>query len=261
MSSVTSAPLLEIDGLHLRVGARSLIRDLNLAVHAGEVWCVLGANGVGKTLLFHTLAGLRKIDEGTISLAGRALHSWSPADAARVRGFLPQTLHDAFSARVLDVALMGRHPHLSRWAWEGETDRGIALAALAAVGVAELAGRDITTLSGGERQRVAIAALLAQDPPLMLLDEPIAHLDLHHQILVLRHLTSLAHEDGKALLYSVHDLDLAARFSTHALLFREDGSVDQGTVNDVMNDEALSSAFHHPLCQMKVGEQIHFFPA
>lgn len=254
----TAAPLLAVRDLGLRIGRRQLIGQLSLSVGPGELWCILGANGVGKSLLLHTLAGLRKIDSGTVSLSGRALADWSAVDAARTRSFLPQTIHDAFSAQVLDVVLMGRHPHLSRWQWEGDADRDIALAALAAVGLSDLTARDITTLSGGERQRVAIAALLTQDVPLMLLDEPINHLDLHHQILVLQHLVSVAKNAGKAVIYSIHDLNLAVRFSTHAILFRKNGGVDHGPVAAVMNDEALSSAYKHPVCQMKIGEQTYY---
>ena len=178
--------------------------------------------------------------------------------AARIRGFLPQTIHDAFSAAVLDIVLMGRHPHLSRWGWEGEAEREIALAALHAVGLADLADRDITTLSGGERQRAAIAALLAQDAPLLLMDEPTTHLDLHHQIMILRHLVRLARDRDKALMFSIHDLNLAFRFATHAMLFREDGVVDIGPINEVMNNAALSLAFRYPVVQMQAGRQTVF---
>ena len=153
---------------------------------------VLGANGAGKTLFLDTLVGLRPVRGGAVRLAGKPAHEWSALEAARMRAFLPQTLHDAFSASVLDVVVLGRHPYLSRWAWEGDGERRRALAALDAVDLGELAGRDVTTLSGGERQRVAIAALLVQEAPLLLLDEPVAHLDLHHQITILEHLAALA---------------------------------------------------------------------
>ena len=252
------APLLEIRNLNLRIGPRSLIHDFSATIEAGQLWCILGANGVGKTLLLHTLVGLRRIDGGTIALCGKPIVEWKGADAARVRGFLPQAIHDPFRTSALNAVLMGRHPYLSRWQWEGEAERGVALAALAAVGLAGFEARDVTTLSGGERQRVAIAALLAQDVPLMLLDEPITHLDLSHQLRVLRHLQSIVRDDACAALFSIHDLNLAWRFATHAMLFGDDASVTSGRIDEVMSAEALSAAFGYPVKKITIGARTIF---
>ena len=252
------APLIEIRDLSLRIGARTLIRDFSALIEAGQLWCILGANGVGKTLLLHTLVGLRPIASGTIALCGKPIAEWAGADAARVRGFLPQTIYDPFRTSALNTVLMGRHPYLSRWQWEGEAECGVALAALAAVGLAGFETRDVTTLSGGERQRVAIAALLAQDVPLMLLDEPITHLDLSHQLRVLRHLQSLARDDERAALFSIHDLNLAYRFATHAMLFGDDASVTTGPIDEVMTADALSAAFGYPVDKITIGARTLF---
>ncbi len=244
--------LLEVGGLTLAVGGRYLVRDLGFRMHEGEVWCLLGPNGAGKSTLLHTLVGLRVPQAGWVRLAGKSLDERPLADTARVRGFLPQTLHDAFSASVLDSVLLGRHPHLTRWQWEDEGERAIALAALEAVDLAGLAQRDVLTLSGGERQRVALAAVLAQDAPLLLLDEPVAHLDLRHQVQVLTHLGKLARERGKGVLFSVHDLNLAARFASHALIFTPRGIVRQGPVDEVMTEPELWDAFGHRVTRVEV---------
>ena len=236
----------------------TLVRGLSMDVQAGQVWAILGANGAGKTLFLDTLVGLRRSDGGMLRFAGKLAREWSAMDAARVRAFLPQTLHDAFSARVLDVVVLGRHPYLSRWAWEGEAERRMALAALEAVDLGEFAERDVTTLSGGERQRVAIAALLVQEAPLLLLDEPVAHLDLHHQITILGHLAARARTQRQAVVFSVHDLNLAARFATHAMLYRGDGRVDCGPIDAVMTEAALSSAFQYPVSRVAIGERTLF---
>jgi iron complex transport system ATP-binding protein len=258
VSSANPVAAVEIEGLTVGVAARTLVRGLSMRIRAGEAWCVLGSNGAGKTTLLHTLVGLHRAAAGSIRLSGKPLPDWSVEDAARIRGFLPQFIHDTFGASVLDLVLMGRHPHLSRWHWEGAADRELARAALDALGLAQLAERDITTLSGGERQRVAIAALLAQAPAILLLDEPITHLDLHHQIVVLQHLAALARDQGKAVIFSIHDLNLARRFATHALILMDDGIVRHGPAGEVMNASVLSAAFGYPVLEMQAGGRTIF---
>jgi len=257
---VPSSALIDCARVSLSIDARTLVRNLDFRILPGEIWCMLGPNGVGKTTLLHALCGLRPVQAGAVRLGGKALAEWRLADAARQRGFLPQAVHDAFSASVLDVVMMGRYPHVARWQWEGEGDRDAALAALAAVDLSGFADRDVVTLSGGERQRVAIAALLAQNPPLLLLDEPVSHLDLHHQVHVLRNLRSMVDGGQKGILFSVHDLNLAARFASHALIFMPDGGVVQGPVAEVMTEDALSLAFGHRVSRVQLGDRILFLP-
>jgi iron complex transport system ATP-binding protein len=115
-------------------------------------------------------------------------------------------------------------------------------------------------LSGGERQRVAIAALLTQDAPLLLLDEPVNHMDICHQILVLQRLARWTRALHRGMVFSVHDLNLAFRFATHAMLFRDDGTVDQGPIREVMNAAALSVAFRYPVTQLALGRRTLFVP-
>jgi iron complex transport system ATP-binding protein len=240
--SGSATALLGVDALRVGVNGRTLIDAISFTVRPRDVWCVLGANGAGKTLLLHTLAGLRPLQGGAIALAARPLAHWRLEDAARMRGFLPQFNTHAFPMTVTDAVVMGRHPHLSRWGWEGDEEAAHAHRALSDVGLEALARRDVSTLSGGERQRVAIATLLAQDAPLMLLDEPIAHLDLRHQVRVLDHLAELGRRD-RGIVLSIHDLTLARRCATHALLLHGDGRADVGRIEDVMTDAALSDAF------------------
>jgi iron complex transport system ATP-binding protein len=251
---------IEVRDLAIRAGRRTLVEHLSLQVRPGELWAVLGANGAGKTLFLNTLAGLRPAAHGAIHLAGRPAAQWPAPEVAKRRAFLPQAFHDAFSASVLEVVLLGRHPHMSRWGWEGEAERLMAIAALEAVEMQGLVDRDVVTLSGGERQRVAIAALLVQDAPLLLMDEPVAHLDLHHQIAILGHLAGLAARDGKAVVLSLHDLNLAARFATHAMLYLGDGRVELGPIDEVMNDAALSGAFRYPVVRSEFGGRAVFLP-
>jgi len=255
-----NAPLLEAQDLSLQMGGRTLVRGLSFRLKAGEVWCLLGPNGSGKSTFLHTAVGLRAPQGGALRLAGRALADWPAADAARQRGFLPQNFHDAFSASALETVMLGRHPYLSRWQWEGEAERELALAALRAVDLAGFEQRDVLTLSGGERQRVALAALFAQDAPLLLLDEPVSHLDLHHQVLVLGHLVELARSRAKGVLFTVHDLDLAARFASHALLLTPQATVLHGPIGTVLTEAALQDAFAHRVTRVQAAGRTLFVP-
>jgi len=251
--------MMAVQALSLRAGERALVQGLSMLIRRGECWAVLGPNGSGKTTLLHALAGVSVPDAGQVLLAGRPYAAWPPGEAACLRGLLPQALADSFSASVLEIVLIGRHPHLARWAWESADDLAVARAALAAVDLAGIETRDVLTLSGGERQRVALAALLAQDPLLMLLDEPLAHLDLHHQIGLMQHLKQLTARAGKAVVFSVHDLNLAARFATHALVLGPHGH-RAGPVDQVMDEATLGEAFGHALQRVQAGGHNLFVP-
>jgi iron complex transport system ATP-binding protein len=255
------APLLAAHTLTLRVGARTLVDSLTQVFAAGEIWCVAGANGAGKTTLIGALAGLREPTAGHVEVDGVALTQWAPVRLAQRRALMPQDSRDAFSASVLDTVLLNRYPYLSGWGWEGEADRASARAALAALGLEALAARDVLSLSGGERQRVALAAALCQGAPLMLLDEPLAHLDLHHQIACLEALSHWVGSDARTVLFSCHDLNLARRFCTHALLLDGRGGFHAGPVRDVLTPERASAAFGHPLVLIREGDHEALVPA
>lgn len=245
------APL-SVDSLTVAIAGRVVVRDLNLQLQAGERLVILGRNGAGKTTLLHTLAGLRPSAAGQVRLYGSSYAELGHRAAARLRGLLPQQQGDAFAATVLESVLIGRHPHIDRWIWEGEADLQIALIALAAVGLQHCAEREIHTLSGGERQRVALATLLTQQPRLYLLDEPLAHLDLNHQIAMLELFSRRAREDGAALVMVLHDLNLAARYADRVLLLDGEGHGETGAAEDMLNADRLGSLFGHPLREIEV---------
>lgn len=252
---------LRIDNLSLRAGDRTLVRALSATIAAGDVWCIAGPNGAGKTTLIGVLAGLAKPASGSVSLDGRALSAWRAADLARERALMPQSTHDAFSATVLDTVLLNRFPYLTGWGWESDDDRAAAHAALDALGLTSFASRDVLTLSGGERQRVALAAVLCQNAPLLLLDEPLAHLDLHHQIDCLNALVKTARDERRAVVLSCHDLNLARRFATHALLLDGQGGAHAGPVADVLTPERASAAFGYPLVLIRDGAHEALVPS
>ncbi|KVD77582.1 ABC transporter ATP-binding protein [Burkholderia sp. ABCPW 14] len=233
--------------LALKAGARTLLDDFTHTFYPDELWCIAGPNGAGKTTLITTLAGLAKPAAGHVEADGAPLADWRPEALARRRALMAQTLHDAFSASVFDTVLLGRFPHLTGWGWERPDDRAAAHAALERLGLESFAARDVLSLSGGERQRVALAAALCQDAPLLLLDEPLAHLDLHHQIDCLAALADWLRAGERTAIFSCHDLNLARRFATHALLLDGDGAAHAGPVRDVLTPEFASRAFGYPL--------------
>jgi len=252
--------LLETEGLAVRIASRWICCDLSMRIDAGERLVLLGPNGAGKTTLLHTLAGLREAQQGEVRLQGRRLGAWSPRALACARGVLPQRQPDWFSATVMETALVGRHPHLGRWSWEGAEDVRLAADALARMGLAHMPERNILDLSGGERQRLAIASLLAQQPELYLLDEPLSHLDLHYQMVVLDHFSQLARA-GAGVVAVLHDLNLAARFADHVVLLDGDGRMVSGTADTVLQPEVLSAAFGHPIRRHEFDGQAAFLLA
>jgi len=246
--------------LSLKIGQRQLIADLNWLVQDGECWSVIGRNGAGKSTLLRTLAGLRPTDGGHVAIGGRALNDWPLAELARQRAFLAQSRNDAFAYTVIETVLSARHPYHDNRYWEGGDDQAIAMKSLEAMEVAELAARDVRTLSGGERQRVAIAAMLAQGTPLLLLDEPANALDLGHQVGVMKLLSQLCREQGKTAVMIGHDLTLAHSVSTHALLLMGDGRWLAGTTADVMRADLLSEYLGHPIDIIQHGKRSIFIP-
>jgi iron complex transport system ATP-binding protein len=257
---IETAKMIETEKLTLQVAGRTLVRDLDLRIQEGECWSIIGRNGAGKSTLLRALAGLRDADQGAVALDGRKLDDWPLEELARKRAYLAQSRTDAFAYSAIDTVLSARHPYHANRYWEGSDDHQAALRALAAMEVEHLAARDVRTLSGGERQRVAIAALLAQDTPLLLLDEPANALDLAHQVSVTGLLARLCRRDHKTVVMIGHDLNLAHGISTHALLLRGDGGWLAGPVAQVMQPALLGDYLGHPIEMIEHGGRSIFIP-
>ncbi len=253
--------MISATNLTLHVGHRWLLQDFTWQAEPGQCWCVIGRNGAGKSTLLRTLAGVRATDGGKVILGGRAIDAWPLEVLARQRAFLAQSRSDAFAYRVIETVLMARHPYHADRYWEGSDDHLAAEQALRQLDVFDLAQRDVRTLSGGERQRVAIAALLAQDTPLLLLDEPANALDLAHQALTMGLLARLCREQGKTVVMVAHDLNLAHSVATHTLLLMGDGQWQAGPVDDVMQGPTLSQCLGHPIETLRHGERLLFIAA
>ncbi len=255
-----TAALLEARRLSASIGGKTIVDRLELTLRVGERLAILGRNGAGKTTLLHILAGLRAPDSGVVALEGTPIDALGGREAAQLRGLLAQHQADAFPATVLETALVGRHPHLKRWDWEGARDERIARDALGALGLSALADRDVRSLSGGERQRLAIAALLAQQPRLCLLDEPLAHLDLNHQIAVLELFTRLARERTIGAIIVLHDVNLALRYADRVLLLSGDGAWREGPTAETLTADVLAGLYGHPLREVRDTDRRYFMP-
>ncbi|MGD8568586.1 MAG: ABC transporter ATP-binding protein [Gammaproteobacteria bacterium] len=258
---MTTTALLSTENLQTSVAGRIICRDLSLSVRPGERWAILGINGVGKTTLLHTLAGLRQPDRGTIRYHSRQLTQYSSRALARQRGVLFQDKADPFPATVMETVLIGRHPYIENWQWESADDIDRARQALRQVGMASMEKRTINTLSGGERQRVAMATLLAQEPHVMLLDEPTNHLDIHHQMQVMQLINDSVSNQQRAAVMILHDMNTVARFCDHVLMMFDDGNVLQGTASELLTAKRLESLYGYPIRHIATETQTIFIPA
>ena len=260
MSIAPAPPVLECRELTVSVPGRELVRRLDLALQPGSVVAVLGRNGAGKSSLLHVLAGLRTAAGGEVRVLGRRLDTWPRRELARQLGLLPQAVEDAFPGTVLETALVGRHPHLDFWQWEDASDRAIAERCLADLDLAGLEARDVATLSGGERRRLALASVLAQDPRVYLLDEPVQQLDPRHEMQVLDRLLELA-AAGRTVVMSLHDAGLAARFANEALLLDGDGRWTFGPTTDVLDEASIGRLYGIAVRELRWSDGRTFVPA
>lgn len=252
--------MLRCENLTLSVPGRVLCRGITCALEPGQLWAVLGRNGSGKSTLVHTLAGLQPAASGAISLYGAALTSRTNRERAREIGVLLQLEDTDFWGSVLEYVLLGRFPHVRSWfGWRRE-DEAEAFAALEAVELAEFAQRRFATLSGGERQRARIAQILAQASRILLLDEPLQHLDLKHQAQALALFQRLARDEGRAVAMVLHDALWPGRFCTHALLIHDEGDALAGQAGEVLTRGNLERLYGCRLDELAHGEGRYFVP-
>ena len=236
-------PELSAHGLSLAYDGRTVVHEVDLQVPTGRVTVVVGANGCGKSTLLRGLGRLLTPTTGEVRLGGVDIAARPTREVAEVLGLLPQQPIAPEGITVGDLVARGRHPHqrvFRRWS---ASDQRVVAGALAATETQDLIGRRVEELSGGQRQRVWIAMLLAQDPRVMLLDEPTTFLDIAHQIDVLELLGELNRASGTTVVMVLHDLNLAARYADHLVVMAAGRIVREGSPTAVLTAESVRSAF------------------
>jgi len=225
---------------------RMVLRDLTLEIPAGTVTAILGPNGSGKTTLLRLLLGVLRPQTGAIRLAGRPQETYSRRERGQLVGLVPQDEHIPFDFSVLEYVVLGRAPYLGPLQMPGEADRQVALTALHTVGLAGMEERALPNLSGGERQLATVARALAQQPQVLLLDEPTAHLDLSNRSRLLAIMRELAAQ-GTSLVLTTHDPNLAASVAGFAVLMRDGHVQAAGPAEATLTAENLSATYDAPV--------------
>ena len=247
--------------LDVRIGGIDVATDLNLDLAAGEFWGLLGPNGIGKTTLLKCLAGLSVPASGHVFLESRNIDELPRKLVARHIGMLQQHTVYVFDSSVMQTVLTGRHPHLGYWEREGPADFQKASDALQAVELDGFAERSVTGLSGGEARRLAFAALLVQQPGIMLLDEPTNHLDLRHQVQIMGMIREMTRQDAHTAFAALHDINLAARYCSHILMLFGNGEWSSGRSEAMLNETNLERLYGCPVEKIQGRDSAHFHPA
>ncbi len=219
-----------------------VLRTLSLEVHEGNITAILGPNGIGKTTLLHLLLGWIKADSGSICLGGKDQEEYSRREMGRLIGLVPQDEHITFEYSLLEYVLLGRAPHLHSLESPGKKDYEAAITALKKVGLENLADRPVTHLSCGEKQLVLVARSLAQEPRILLLDEPMSNLDLANKIRLIEVLRSLKKE-GVTILFTSHEPEIAAAISNYLVLMGNGNNIEHGPTDKILSSESLSRIY------------------
>jgi iron complex transport system ATP-binding protein len=242
----SSSDRLEALNINVSYGDRQIIKDLSLRVPDGKFTVIVGPNACGKSTLLRALARIIRPDKGSVILDGKQIERVPAREVARILGLLPQSSIAPNGIAVADLVARGRYPHrtfLQRWT---EADDKAVNWAMQTARVDDLAARAVDELSGGQRQRVWIAMVLAQETPLLLLDEPTTFLDIAHQIELLNLLRNLNRRQGNTIVAVLHDLNQACRYADHIVAMRQGHIVAEGNPRDIMTAELVETVFGLP---------------
>ncbi|MEG1998112.1 MAG: ABC transporter ATP-binding protein, partial [Clostridiales bacterium] len=235
--------MLRVNGIAAGYGGRDVIEDISFSINPGSFTCVLGANGCGKTTLLKTVLGLIKPSRGAVFIDDKNIHSLTEKEVASRLAYIPQAHTPPFPFTVEDVVLMGRTPYLSALSRVSEEDRQAATQAMEKLDITHMAKRKYTDLSGGQRQMVIIARALAQEPQVMVMDEPTASLDFGNQYIVLEQMTAMT-ELGISVLMVTHDPDHALYCADQVLLMRDGLIIGHGAAAEVIDEQLMYNLYH-----------------
>ena len=234
--------LLDVKNISFSYEDETIFEDISFSIEKGDVLCILGPNGTGKTTLIKCLNGIHKIDSGEILINGKNIQKLSFSEISRHIGYIPQSHIPSFPFKVLDVVTMGRAPYINLTGTPKEEDVEIALNSLKILGIEDLKDKDYTNLSGGERQMVFLARVLTQQPDILILDEPTSHLDFGNQIKLLEIIDNLA-KSGLSIIMSSHFPDHAFLSSTKVAIMKDKKFIDFGAPLDVVTEENLRKIY------------------
>jgi iron complex transport system ATP-binding protein len=233
---------LEIANAVCGYGNKTVLKDISVKVESGELLCLLGPNGVGKTTFFKSILGFLKLQGGDITINGENIKKWSRRKLAQIIGYVPQAHIPPFPFKVIDVVTMGRTAHMGSFSSPSEKDTAIAEEALKSLGVYFLKDRIYTEISGGERQMVLIARALTQQPQILVLDEPTSNLDFGNQVRVLEQINRLV-QKGMGVIMTSHFPDHAFLCSGKVALMKRNNDFVVGSADEVITEENLRSAY------------------
>lgn len=231
--------LFELQNVSFAYGSKEVLSDISVSLPQGKFYGLLGPNGSGKTTLLDLLIANRSPADGTIGFQGKQLADFSRRELARQLSLVPQDFIIGFDYTVLDVVLMGRHPYIPRFGSPSSDDLTIARQAMDAIGIADFAERYVTELSGGEKQRVVVARALAQQTPVLILDEATSNLDISHTLDIFQVVRRRVREQGHTVIGAIHDLNLAAAYCDEILFLKEGSLFCQGPTAEVMTAENI----------------------
>ena len=238
---------LKVSGLHFAYGQRQVLSGIDLEVRRGDITGLVGPNGAGKSTLLRLITGTLQPQRGAASVDGRMIADLTPLERARLIALVPQnpTVPPGFTC--LETVLLARNPHLRFLQWEGPRDLEVSQQAMELTDTWEFAPRLLQRLSGGERQRVFIARALAQEPSILLLDEPTAHLDIAYQTAIMEMMERVRERTGVTMLVAMHDLTLAAHYCRRIAVLHQARIVAEGPPDEVLTSERVSAVYGTPV--------------
>ena len=235
--------MLVVEGVDYEYGDRAVLRGFDLEAREGEMVGVVGPNGAGKTTLMKVVSGVFRPSKGRVLIGGSDVGSLSDGERARLVSVVPQNPELPLSFSAIDLVLMGRNPHLRLFQWPGTEDLEVAKRAMQLTDVWPLASREIGSLSGGERQRTVVAMAVAQEAPVLLLDEPTSNLDLAHQTGIMDLTRDLQERHGGTILVAMHDLTLAAQYCDRVVMLERGRAYADGPPRDVLTADNIARVY------------------